>query len=606
MGFAKEIEDFLNGYTAVTDMVDKADARKRQKVKDQREDDKYEQDQMNDLAVDAESLLPPSKQASLKRAPKTPTAGIGVTADQVTSPYSDEEIGLTMAGGGVVPEKETLEEDMAEGGVEEAIPVPKKPSYDNPTAAAARKKGKKSYSGGNGQTHALTAMNGKARNTYGDDTGTDDGATPSNFSKGPGLDKIFAASTEAVKAAMDGFKGQTAKRGAIDTTSSEIDFRTGKGAATPKEVAAIDAKIDPNGEMSPWDKGRARLGFAYDYFISRGEPEKAANVAQRLILFDKMASQTRGQLAVQMISSGKPEEGAKILSDAYNENIHDGSYIEVAPQANGTFGFTVTKDGEVVQQGSGSAADLAAMAGNVANGSEFVRRTAQLAAEADTTADPATPGSEQAIPTTPADAPQAAKPSVKRDISWAKKQYQYATSVMLAWEDEVQKNPSPENKARLKDAQMRLAEAEQAAITVRLSTATKNSDKGNIAVQFDKTLADWRDASEPLAELPPPPKDGLRGQPKPAQGQQGAIPVTPQGNKPAADAGAPVKYTPQSGWGSAGYHVAGAEIPGPPPDQLKPMDDKTMQDAKAVIAAGVPKANVVRKLIGMGFNPTGL
>lgn len=624
MGFAKEIEDFLGGYKAVSSsMTDAQDARTRAKAA-KRAEDKAVEDDYESLAADPEAYLSPSALAAAKRAPKTPKASSTATPEVsgIMAPYGDNpgeedtSNGVAMAGGGMVPEIEDEE-------VPEAIPS--KPVYDNPAAAKARAEGKKSYSGSNSQMQSTVAMNGKARNTYADDTGpADPNADHPTWSKGPGLKKVLDDSTKAIQAAMQGFAADRKGRAAVGA-DPEIDLATGKGAATPAEIKAIDAKIDPDGSMDPFIRGRARLGMAYDYYISRGEPEKAANVTKRILLFDKMASQARGKIAMQLINSGNPDKGAQVLVDAYNENIHDGSTIEVKPTGGGNFSFTVMKDGKVVDQGQGAAADLATMAGGVANGSEFIRRTARVASPTDapTSPDsapedgaPAAPAApaipDTAAPAVPAEAP-ADKPSkpVKRDINWAKKQYVYAASVVKSWEDEVGKNPTPENKARLKDAQIRMAEAEGDAQAIRMATATKNADKGNISIQFDKTLGEWREAAEPLAELPAAPKDGLRGAPpaSPAAPAEGAA-VTP-GSNPATPASAngsasSTYFISRKGGQGNGWVVGNETIPGPTPDQLKPPPPELLAEAKKAITQGASRAGVVKKLLSQGFRPEGI
>lgn len=624
MGFAKEIEDFLNGYKMATDMAGDAEDRKTRRAAADRAASKDEQDEMDGLAADPETYLSPSKLAAAKRAPKTPkvTAAIPVVDPmELNSPYGDnpgEEQGVAMAGGGLVPDPD--EKPMG-------IPMaPVRKPEDNAAAAKARAEGKTSYSAGN-QQRSLVAMNGKARNTYADE-GVE---TPTGGSTGPGLKDIFASSQKAIKAAMQSFAADAGqKKPAVGGAEAEVDFTTGKGAATPEEIKAIDAKIDPNGTMSSWDKGRARLGYAYNYFIERGEPEKAANVSKRILLFDKMASEARGKIAMQLINGGDPDRGATVLVDAYNDNIHDGSTLDVKPLGNGQFSFSVSKDGNVVNEGTGTAAQLAELAGNVANGSEFTRRTARVAAADDAApAEEVAPGSaaasppavpDSAIPTeapaagaepapdgaAPADeAPAAEKPKGARNIAWAKKQYSYAASVVKSWEDEVQKNPTPENKARLKDAQIRLSEAEQDAITIRMSTATKNADKGNIAVQFDKTLSEWREAAEPLETLPGVPKDGLRGQPKAAAPAADGT-AAPAATTAAPAAATPIKENPKDANTSFWNLGDGKQTVGPRSSMLKQMPPEIAAQAKAALAAGKSRAGVLRMLLENGFNPMGL
>lgn len=620
MGFAKEIEDFLNGYKMVGDMAATADDRKIRKDAAKRAADKDEQADMEGLAVDNEAFLSPSALAAAKRAPKkakattspaatSPATGIDLN---IIAPYGDtpgEDDTVAMAAGGVVPDEQEHKMGIPMGG---ALPKPKPvpPSY--PT--------------GNRERSLTEESKAEAPEPY---TG----------SIGPGLKDMFASSTKAIQAAMKSFAADNAaQKPAVGGAEPEIDFTTGKGAATPAEIKAIDTKIDPDGKMDPWSKGRARLAYAYDYFVSRGEPEKAANVSKRILLFDKMASETRGKIAVQLINGGDPDRGAGVLVDAYNENIHDGSTLEVKPTGDGRFSFVISKDGNVVNKGEGTAAQLAELAGNVANGSEFTRRTSRIAAGDDpatppaeaapgtaaanppqgipdtaaspdpAAAAPATPAQPAADSAAPADAAPAAeepaKPKGPRNIAWAKKQYSYAASVAKSWEDEVAKNPTPENKARLKDAQIRLSEAEQDAIAIRMSTVkSKTADQSKIMIDFDDDLAKWREAADPLAALPGVPKDGLRGQPKAAEG---AIPAgaAPAAAQPAV--ASPVKENPRDANTSFWFLGDGQQTVGPKSSALKPATPELLGQAKAALAAGKSRAGVLRMLLENGYNPTGL
>ena len=604
MGFAKEIEDFLNGYKAVSAISGDAEDRKlrRDKLALDAADSRHKE--METLATPTDKYSPRGRAS--KRTTKATTADPGTAAAaDLIAPYGDNpgeadtEDALQMFDGGLV---------TSPGNKRQALPMDE--PEDNEGSAAARAQGKRFYTDSENRMMPLYAPSGRARNTYGET------AQP-----GP------KGSSNAIKAAMDVFATQAkAPKSAVGGPENDLDLATNKGAATPAEVKAIDAKIDPNNEMDPWTRGRKRLDEAYEYYVSRGEPEKAANVAARLLLFDKMSSQARGTMAVNMISSGNSSEAAQVLMDAYNENIHDGGAIEIKPAAGGKFTFKITKDGETVEQGQGTAADMAAVAGNVANGSEFVERYARLAASEAAPGEAPPPAQQPAaaIPTEPAASeaePEAAPaekpvPASGRDISWAKKQYIYAASVLKSWQDEAKKKPTPENLARLKDAQIRLSEAEQDAVSIRLrAVKVKTADRAKIQLDFEDDLADWREAADPLDELPPPPKDGLRGA-KPAPAAPAVQPASPAVPTAVPGAAAPaaqptgqgvnwVGYVMGSGGGSQ-WDVGGQRVNAPPPDSLKPMPPELIAEAKKAMAEGTTRLVVVRKLLTSGFNPEGI
>lgn len=197
----------------------------------------------------------------------------------------------------------------------------------------------------------------------------------------PIIKEVFDASAEEEKSEA------ARKPSAIETEKpkkdqSRIRVATGEGAATPEEIKAIDQKIDPNGEMEPWVKGAARLYYAYNYFIEQGQPEKARNVAKRIVAFDKMASQTLGHLARTAVEQNDLVSGSKLVTDAYNENIPDGNKMTAQPTPKGTVLYKIERKGKVIQQGEATSRQLWEMAGKIADGSEYIRRMGRIAQEA--------------------------------------------------------------------------------------------------------------------------------------------------------------------------------------------------------------------------------
>lgn len=196
--------------------------------------------------------------------------------------------------------------------------------------------------------------------------------------------QIYAKAGEATELAMRSLKEDAAAGGGPDEAvptgtakKGEFDPATGKGAATVDEIKAIDSKI--GGSFDGYTKGAARLAFAYQYFMDNGQIEKAANVAKRILLFDKQAAQTRGYLAQQALEQGDTASAAKLISDAYNENIPDGQELKTVLNPDGSVSYSVLKDGKVVSEGKANTEQLWSMAAKVKDGSEFLRRMATLA-----------------------------------------------------------------------------------------------------------------------------------------------------------------------------------------------------------------------------------
>lgn len=172
------------------------------------------------------------------------------------------------------------------------------------------------------------------------------------------------------------------KPAAIDTKGKDQSRIADVKPASPEEIKAIDSTIDPGGEMQNWQKGAARLVKAYNFFVEKGDPDKARKIAAQIIKYDQMASMTLGQLAKTAVEQGDLQSASKLLTDAYNENVPDGASMTTQPTPKGTVLFKIDKGGQTVQQGEADAKQIWQMAAKVADGSEYIKRMARIAAEA--------------------------------------------------------------------------------------------------------------------------------------------------------------------------------------------------------------------------------
>ena len=163
---------------------------------------------------------------------------------------------------------------------------------------------------------------------------------------------------------------------------SRISVISGEGAATPDEIKAMDKVIDPEGRMEPYRKGAQRLVTAYNFFVEKGETEKARNVAKRIVAFHNQAARVQGQLAQAAIERGDLRAASKLVTDAYNENIMDGKTIEAQPTPRGTVAYKTDNEAFAQQQGEIGAQQLWALASGAADGSAFLDAMTDLAATA--------------------------------------------------------------------------------------------------------------------------------------------------------------------------------------------------------------------------------
>lgn len=377
MGFAQEIKDFLSGYQTVTDISRKNRAMD-QDDKKMAADEKYRQDQLQlqkDQLAETAAYHKGALANAAARAGSTATADPEIT---LNSPYDTEDV-EGYAAGGAVEEDESGPTAIPD---RVAIDLP----TDNAKAAAARAAGKRSYTNDKGELVPLYSMSGAVRNTYADAV------------------KAPPDASTAINAAMRGFATRAAANGAVGGTKSKVDFATGEGAATPADIKQIDKTIDPDGTMKPWELGAARLQRTYDFYIKQGNPQKAAEVAQSILLYDKMKVEARGALATQLIQGGKSFDAARVIADGFNESIHNGQVMEVAQSPDGRVMYRVSQGGKIIDEGVAGPKELMQIAANA--GQTFTTETAKVAA----TKDPKPAGPTEPGASAPA-APTAATPT---------------------------------------------------------------------------------------------------------------------------------------------------------------------------------------------------
>ena len=172
-------------------------------------------------------------------------------------------------------------------------------------------------------------------------------------------------------------------------------YARGTNRMSDAEVAALDAIVDPTGELPTATRSAARMAAIYKFYKDQGDDETAEDVAARLVQYNKFAGQTRAMLGMQAIEQGKVQEGVKLIADAYEQNVPDGKSVEATVNPDGSvnvavgymkrdedgrlslspeiseripldqlpqFAFAVTKEGERVLMGSAAAKADAARA----------------------------------------------------------------------------------------------------------------------------------------------------------------------------------------------------------------------------------------------------
>ena len=215
---------------------------------------------------------------------------------------------------------------------------------------------------------------------------TDENVANLGLSRDP--EELASSAAPAVAAGMDRIQEELKPTGAISTQDPNYQdklqkFARGEGRMSDDEIRQMDAVIDPDGKMSPGARSAARIAAIYKFYQDRGEPETARDMAARVVLYDKFASQTRGAMALQALRDGDIESGVKLLEDAYNNNMPDGKTLRTKINDDGTVDFQLGWDKltgfKTSQEGKASRDDLIQLASNTATGTEQMQRFMQAA-----------------------------------------------------------------------------------------------------------------------------------------------------------------------------------------------------------------------------------
>jgi hypothetical protein len=193
---------------------------------------------------------------------------------------------------------------------------------------------------------------------------------------------IVSKAAEAVDQVARSFSvGEERKPAAIGEGSEPpgVDPVTNRGALSMQEYQEVLQKVDRNGQMASHLQSAAVLAEGYQFFMDKGEPEKAVRFAQQIMLTQKNMSQTLGALTMQAIENGDLPSACRLLSDACNK-FPSGHEITITPDPNRGLTYTVKDNGELVDQGSLNTTQLWELAGTVQNGSLFLQSVAQFGA----------------------------------------------------------------------------------------------------------------------------------------------------------------------------------------------------------------------------------
>jgi hypothetical protein len=222
------------------------------------------------------------------------------------------------------------------------------------------------------------------------------GAVTGNLGLPRDPEELSAVAAPAIAAGVNRIQAELKPTGAISTQDPAYQeklqrFARGEGRMSEEEIKQLDSVVDPDGKLPQASRSAARIAAIYKFYTDRGEPDTARDVAARVILYDKFASQTRGAMALQALRNGDIDSGVKLLEDAYNQNMPDAKTVRVDRDDNGLVqinqdgtvnfnigwdkltGFVPTQKGRVDKEG------LIQLASNTATGTEPMKRFMQAA-----------------------------------------------------------------------------------------------------------------------------------------------------------------------------------------------------------------------------------
>ncbi|MGE0677752.1 hypothetical protein [Pseudolabrys sp.] len=196
----------------------------------------------------------------------------------------------------------------------------------------------------------------------GDDEGTEDAGTGDQseargFSMLAANDAVRDGLLYGVKSVQGSETKSAIPEGTTDLSAQSRRSRyasvaRGAGAASPSEIAAIKKAIDPEGKMPEGERNMAALGGIYQYYMNKGDPEKAQKAAFHMLQYYRQASQRYGAIAHAAAEAGDMDGATKAALNAY-ANIPDGRDLRVVKNSDGTLGYRMVDglDGSTVAEG---------------------------------------------------------------------------------------------------------------------------------------------------------------------------------------------------------------------------------------------------------------
>lgn len=156
----------------------------------------------------------------------------------------------------------------------------------------------------------------------------------------------------------------------------------GEGPPTQQEVEGMYKVVDPNNELSEGLKTVYAMKKGYEFYMERGQPEKAAKFAAGVIQYSNLMSKQFGVAAVEAAKGGDQDGMVQYAIKAYDA-IPDGLSVDAKPVEGGMQVTRTDEDGEVVDQHLLTPQQIFQMATGISHGSGYFEALMDVAGEGD-------------------------------------------------------------------------------------------------------------------------------------------------------------------------------------------------------------------------------
>lgn len=143
----------------------------------------------------------------------------------------------------------------------------------------------------------------------------------------------------------------------------------GVGGLSNDEMNMMRRAVDPEGKMTDMQRNMAAIGTAYQFYVNRGEPERAEKIAGQMLQHFRLASQRYAAIAAHAAEQGNVDLATRAAMKAY-ANVPDGKDMSLTVDKDtGKISYHYTdENGKTISKGLVTPQQLASSAMGLARG----------------------------------------------------------------------------------------------------------------------------------------------------------------------------------------------------------------------------------------------